>query len=84
MSQYISGAFEPKNDRLYLIAQALDVNPVWLMGYDVPMEKITPDEPELTEGERTLIELFRRIPDDRKDLVLGMIRAAVQQIDSEE
>lgn len=39
MSQYISGNFEPKQDRLFLIAKALDVNEVWLMGYDVSRER---------------------------------------------
>lgn len=39
MSQYISGAFKPKDERTYLLAKALDVNEAWLMGYDVPMEK---------------------------------------------
>ena len=39
MSQYISGAFKPKQQRTYLIAKALNVNEAWLMGYDVPMEK---------------------------------------------
>ena len=38
LSLYLSGAYEPKQDRLYSIAKALDVNEVWLMGYDVPME----------------------------------------------
>lgn len=37
--QYVSGHVEPKSDRLYLMAKALDVDPVWLMGLDVPMEK---------------------------------------------
>lgn len=41
MSQYCSGAFVPKQKRTALIAQALDVNEAWLMGYDVPMERET-------------------------------------------
>ena len=40
ISQYLSGYVEPKSDRVYLMAQALDVNPVWLMGFDVPMETV--------------------------------------------
>lgn len=32
MSQYMSGAFKPKLNRTYLIAQALSVSPSWLMG----------------------------------------------------
>lgn len=39
MSQYISGSFEPKQDRIYLIAKALNVSEAWLMGYEVPMER---------------------------------------------
>lgn len=79
ISQYLSGAFEPKQDRLHIIAKALDVNPVWLMGYDVPMEreKSSPDEPKLTEGEKILLDLFKNVPEDKQQLVLQMIRAAL-------
>jgi len=39
MSQYISGAFRPKQTRTYLIAEALHVNIAWLMGADdIPMD----------------------------------------------
>ena len=34
MSQYVSGAFAPKQERTYLIAKALNVNEAWLLGYD--------------------------------------------------
>ena len=85
ISQYISGAFEPKQDRVFLIAQALNVDPAWLMGYDVPMEKTegskekinSPSEPQLTEGEKVLLDLFNRVPEDQQQLVLQMIRAAL-------
>ena len=40
ISQYLSGAFKPKQDRTYVIARALHVEPAWLMGYDVPATKI--------------------------------------------
>lgn len=80
ISQYLSGLFEPKQDRLHIIAQALDVDPVWLMGFDVPMEKgneKSPTEPELSEGEKVLLELFNRVPEDQQQLVLQMIRVAL-------
>ncbi len=38
ISQYMSGYAKPKNERIYLISKALDINPAWLLGYDVPME----------------------------------------------
>lgn len=80
ISQYISGAFEPKQDRVYLLSKALNVSETWLMGLDVPIERIqnTPPESEpLTEGEKILIDLFRRVPEDQQQLVLQMIRAAL-------
>ncbi|CEQ27149.1 helix-turn-helix domain-containing protein [Paraclostridium sordellii] len=39
LSSYISGTYEPKQRNIYKIAEALDVNEAWLMGYDVPMER---------------------------------------------
>ena len=39
ISQYKNGVVNPKQDRIYLIANALGVSEVWLMGFDVPMSK---------------------------------------------
>lgn len=39
ISSYMSGRYKAKTDGLKLIADTLNVSPVWLMGYDVPMEK---------------------------------------------
>ena len=39
ISSYMSGRYKAKQDGVYQLAEALDVNPAWLMGYDVPMEK---------------------------------------------
>ena len=85
MSQYVSGAFEPRQDRIYLIAQALDVSEAWLMGYDVPMEHQDPEKLSseknntviLNEGEKILLDLFKRVPEDKQQLVLQMIRVAL-------
>ena len=79
LSLYLSGAYEPKQDRIYAMAKALNVSEAWLMGYDVPMEreKNSPEEPKLSEGEKMLLELFRQVPEDHQQLVLQMIRAAL-------
>ena len=39
ISYYLSGKTEPKADRLYIIAQTLDISEAWLLGYDVPMRR---------------------------------------------
>ncbi|MBQ9609359.1 MAG: helix-turn-helix domain-containing protein [Lachnospiraceae bacterium] len=38
ISQYKTGKYEPMQDALHKLAEALNVNVSWLMGYDVPME----------------------------------------------
>lgn len=39
ISQYKNGVVNPKQDRIYLLANALGVSEAWLMGYDVPMAR---------------------------------------------
>ena len=39
ISSYMSGRYKAKTDGLKIIADVLNVSPIWLMGYDVPMEK---------------------------------------------
>lgn len=41
ISSYMSGRYKAKTDGLKIIADALNVSPVWLMGYDVPMDSYT-------------------------------------------
>ena len=82
LSLYISGAYEPKQDRIYLIAQALDVSEAWLMGYDVPMARQknnTLDKVQLTEGEELLLDLFRQVPEESQQMVIEMIKIALKK-----
>ena len=39
ISQYVNGKVEPSQDRIDLLAEALNVSEAWLMGYDVPKER---------------------------------------------
>lgn len=84
LSEYLSGRYEPKQDRVYILAKALNVDPVWLMGYDVPMEKkeeqptqqkSSPSELQLTEGEQMMLEIFRLIPEEWQKVFLEQGRA---------
>lgn len=39
LSSYIAGRYTPKQNNIYLIAKALNVNEAWLMGADVPITR---------------------------------------------
>ena len=81
LSLYLKDAYEPKQDRIFLIAKALHVSEAWLMGYDVPMEKETensPSEVQLTEGEKKILELFRQIPEERQGYALEVLETLLK------
>lgn len=40
LSQYVNGKTEPRQEKLYILAEALDVNEAWLMGYDTDKERV--------------------------------------------
>lgn len=78
MSLYLSGAYEPKQDRIYSIAKALNVSEAWLMGYDVPMSRNenTPNKQELTESEEKMLNLFRLLTEENQKVIVEWMRIA--------
>jgi repressor LexA len=64
-----------RRDKIASLAKALGTTPEYLMGWTT--EKISPTEPELSEGEEEVLKLFRQIPADQQPMVLAMIRAAL-------
>lgn len=81
ISNYVLGRYEPKDDIINKLANALHCSAMWLRGYDVPMEqeeKLPYDEhTELSEGEKALLNLFSRIPEDKQNLFLQTIRVVL-------
>ena len=77
LSEYINGKYEAKQDGVYLLARALDVNEAWLMGLDVPMERTTDD----------LLKKIGAIPlsdiDTVKIPILGTVKAGYNYLAQE-
>lgn len=70
ISQYLSGAFVPKQKNTYKLADALNVDPAWLMGKDVDMEK------KEIRGEYNKTELLKAVLGDITMLpIVGTVRA---------
>ena len=68
-----------RRDKIADLAKALGTTPAYLMGWEDENSEIeiSPSEPQLTEGEKVLLDLFRKVPEDQQQLVLQMIRAAL-------
>jgi transcriptional regulator with XRE-family HTH domain len=61
VSYYMSGTTVPRADKLYKLAQALNVSEAWLMGYDVAMAR-TDDQKKNDQ----LAQLVARMRNDSK------------------
>ena len=44
ISNYLHGKYEPKQQAIYTLAKALNINEAWLMGLDVPMNRVVKTE----------------------------------------
>ncbi len=69
INEYVSGKCRPKQDKLYLIAVALNVSPMWLMGFDVPMDK------NATNLKQQVISKINSLTEDELEKLLNMIEA---------
>lgn len=67
----------PRNSTLRKIADYFGVSVDYLLGNEEPHSS---EEPKLSEGEEMLLDLFRRIPEDKQELILQMIRVAVENL----
>lgn len=84
VSHYVSGNYEPKNEAIFKMAKALDVNEMWLWGYDVPMER-TAEQKKIQEDaefharilrDQELLEalkVYYKLPDVQQKIVIDLI-----------
>ena len=70
ISCYINGRYEAKQNRVQVFAEALDVNPAWLMGYDVPMEA---ERSQPASAPRPIPKGFEPMPKMKKIPLIGSI-----------
>lgn len=86
VSMYVNGKREPRQDKISQICEAYNLDPAWLMGYDVPMFKESNEKrsaelsyllneiinnPELV----TLIKRYLSLPDAQKALASTIIKS---------
>ncbi|MBP5223325.1 MAG: helix-turn-helix transcriptional regulator [Lachnospiraceae bacterium] len=75
ITHYLKGDYVPKQDKCYLLAKALDVDPGWLMtGYEpVNIDEIAEAIPETPEA-RILAKGIDKLPKEQREQALAMFR----------
>lgn len=79
LSRYRSGAYKPNQLNTYLLAQALRVNPAWLMGFDVPMSS-DDDLPQLLDSPGFLEQVVQLVLDGTDEDVADQQAALDQRL----
>ena len=74
VSDWVNGKKYPRMDKVEMLANYFGIQKSDLIEIK---EENTPEEPNLSERERMLLDLFRRVPDDKQELVLQMICVAL-------
>lgn len=77
ISDYLSGKYQPKQDKIALIADALSVNPGWLMGYDEPKKPISSSIVEKKEN-RDLLAHCQKLSEHEQKILITMIDNGIQ------
>ena len=79
VSQYVNGKNAPHNLNSKRMADVLGVNPVWLMGYDVPKYVNQTETIFVTKQEQALVEAYRKLQDNQKALINQMLNIREEQ-----
>jgi len=68
ISQYRSGYAKPKDDKLIVLSNALNVNPVWLMGLNVAMEieAVPNDINEAAKEAFNIMNQYENLPPEKR------------------
>lgn len=74
ISRYLSGNCEPKQIAIAKLAHSLNVDEMWLWGYDVPMKKTaTQKDSGMSEAKRELLALAESCTDEEASRLLQMV-----------
>lgn len=66
-------------DVIEKLSTTFNVSQEYLMGWtDSEKKSPSPEEIKLSEGEKVLLDLFKKVPEEQQQLVLQMIRAALR------
>jgi transcriptional regulator with XRE-family HTH domain len=74
LSQYVSGKVEPGQEKLTILGIALSVSEAWLMGYDVPMNRMPNTISELSQDEKSVVYSYRKSDDITKTMVRRLLK----------
>lgn len=82
ISKYINSKINPKITTIKILSQKYNINPVWLMGYDV--EKYLENKLiNLKKEEISLIKKYRKLSSEKKQYIQGIMQSTLDNDSSD-
>lgn len=90
LSSYISGKYKPRQNNIDALARALNVSEAWLMGFDVPMERVSGKTENkqisfTSEKSKEILEIYLQLSSNNQQRVLTYSKTllSTQQMEEE-
>ena len=77
LSNYVNDRSSPDNDKMRLLASALDVSEPWLMGYDV--DDVDKAVTKSNSSETSLLQSYRKLTQPRKEKIQTFVYAQLTE-----
>lgn len=71
ISMYVNGDRLPRQDKISMICDAYNLDPAWLMGYDVPMHRR--NSAQAAEQHFSILEKYLKLSPRDQEIVENMI-----------
>ena len=78
VTAWVNGTKYPRMDKVEMLANYFGVLKSDLIEEKGSSKTLPSKKEEISEGEKALLELFRRVPEDKQQVVLEMIRLALK------
>ena len=75
-NEWVKGKKYPRIDKIEMLANYFRILKSDLI--EDKTEKNTPEEPRLTEGEKVLLGLFNKVPKEKQEFLIHLIRAYLE------
>ena len=86
ISQYLNGKYNAKQDNIFKIAKVLEVNPAWLMGYDLDIgDIIIYTKNNIKNNNKLQMELLNKcinLNDENKRKILEIVNLYLKEQDN--
>lgn len=79
ISQYLSGMHAPSNISSGKMAKVLKVEPLWLMGFDVPMKKMDALPESLAEQDAKLLKKIALLTERDRKIIIDMVDSMLKR-----